>query len=182
MQESTQDRSVHYVRCVVLVPGIAILRISADAVDRDEFNSQISSNLTYMLNSLRVPLVPYDPSSAAVTELGSLLLNFLLCDTDSLADGDCKALKAPSEGEFQILSPDGQLLDINNMDKTEDGYYQALNIPLGIYLLSISGVDDGSKLKLDRIKGPAELVGDAVWIYVLDPNNPAAVELILNGQ
>jgi hypothetical protein len=111
-------------------------------------------------------------------ELGSLQISAFQCPERSTPDSDCMNAGAVELTKFSMTLPDGQVVDLTNAQRMEDGAYQWLNIPIGSYTLPSANVAGPAGLDIRNISGPAEPTTDGWTVSNADPNQPAVINIL----
>lgn len=119
---------------------------------------------------------PADQSGGV--ELGSLQIAAFRCPERSTPDSECMNAGAVELTKFTMTLPDGQVVDLTNAQRMEDGSYQWLNIPIGAYTLPAANIAGPAGLSIRNISGPAEPTADGWIISNTDPNQPAVVNIL----
>lgn len=111
-------------------------------------------------------------------ELGSLIIRAFQCPERSTPDSECMNAGAVELTRFSMTLPDGQVVDLTNAQRMEDGSYQWLNIPIGSYTLPAGNIEGPAGLSIRNIVGPSEPTADGWTIANLDPNQPVVIDVL----
>lgn len=111
-------------------------------------------------------------------ELGSLQISAFKCAERSTPDSECMNAGAVDLTKFSMTLPDGQVVDLANAQRMEDGSYQWLNIPIGSYTLLSENIAGPEGLGIRNISGPAEPTANGWTISNSDPNQPAVINIL----
>jgi hypothetical protein len=118
------------------------------------------------------------PQATSGVELGSLIIGAYKCPETSTPDSDCKNAGTVELTKFSMTLPDGQVVDLENATRMEDGTYQWLNIPIGAYTLPAANVAGPEGLSVRNIAGAAEPTADGWTITNADPNQPVVIDIL----
>lgn len=172
--ENPDARRRAIVAALIAVGVIAVLAIAIRSRGGGEDDNPVPTEAAQVVENATTA----DQSSSGGVELGSLQISAFQCPERSTPDSECMNAGAVELTKFSMTLPDGQVVDLANAQRMEDGSYQWLNIPIGSYTLLSENIAGPAGLDIRNISGPAEPTAEGWTITNSDPNQPAMINVL----